>query len=329
MIAAASGALVAAQASTPSAQTPPPQAEPAEEPVERAIDRVHLRDDGRDRLTIPVRVDGEGPYQFLIDTGSQGTILSDRVVATLGKRPSGTVTVVSTASRAEVDTVRVSSLEFARRSVDRITAPVLQYDHLGVDGILGLDALQDLRVLIDFRAGTMDVEDVAESPDAATPANPSGYEIVVRARRLKGQMVITDALIDGVEAAVVIDTGAQSSIGNLALLESLRAREREMVEGTDVLGSRYQGRVAYMEEMLLGRLRLGELAIAFVDGPAFAELGYGDRPALLLGIGNLRRLDRLAIDFHTSEVLFDLPANLERKGSVVRKRRASRLQDGT
>lgn len=323
-------AILACAASVVAAQSPPPetptptlaeQEQAEQEQVEPAIDRVRLREDGEDRLTIPVEIEGNGPYDFLIDTGAEGTILSDRLVGRLGIETSGRANIVSVASRAEVDTVRLSSFAFAERDIGRLTTPVLRYDHLGVDGILGLDALQDLRVLIDFRKGTMDVEDAHEKPSGGR------YDIIVRARRLKGQMIITDAEIDGIDVAVIVDTGAQYSIGNLALLRALRPSERHLLQGTDVLGSLYEGRVGYLDEMRIGRMVLGNMPTAFLDGPAFDQLGFGDRPALLLGVGTLRGLERLAIDFRSGKVLFDLPRGVGRSPGLLRGGGASRLDD--
>ncbi len=79
---------------------------------------------------------------------------------------------------------------------------------MGADGILGLDSLQDLRVIIDFRDNRLSVVEPARRSDS------SEFEIVVRARRRLGQMIITDAVIDRVRIAIVIDTGAQVSMGN-------------------------------------------------------------------------------------------------------------------
>ena len=297
-IAAGCMTIAAAQASLPTV-TDTPSPDLAEETPVSAVDRVRLSEDGQDRLTIPVSIGDHGPFDFLIDTGAQGTIVSNRLASRLDLKRAGSATVVSTASSEKVDLVWLDTVSFANRSYRQMRAPVLQHDNLGVDGILGLDALQDLRVLIDFRNGQMDVVD-------SRVEETGSYDIVVRARRQKGQMIIADAEIDGVETAVIIDTGAQSSIGNPALFRALRARERELASGTDVLGATYEGRVAYVRQMDIGRLRLSDLPIAFVDSPAFGSLGYGDRPALLLGVGNLRRLNRLAIDFRKRQVLFDV-----------------------
>ncbi|MFX9093446.1 hypothetical protein ABTN25_20120, partial [Acinetobacter baumannii] len=82
---------------------------------------------------------------------------------------------------------------------------------LGADGIIGLDSLQGQRVLLDFRAGRMAIGEVADL------GGTRGFEIVVQARRRSGQLIMTDAIIDGVKTDIIIDTGSDTSIGNRAL----------------------------------------------------------------------------------------------------------------
>lgn len=260
--------------------------------VDAALDRHR-------RMTVPVTINGAGPYRFLIDTGAQATVVTARVTDALGLAPSGRATLVAMASRTQVDTIALDALEFAGRRVSNLTTPLLRDRDIGADGIIGLDSLQDLRVVIDFRADAITVID-------APPGN-SGYEIVVRARRKLGQMIITDARIDGVRTALIIDTGSWHSIGNRALQRKLRARHSSTMSSTDVAGSVLTSDVGMLDKLEIGRLGLANLPVGFTDSPAFAALDLADKPALILGIGNLRPFDRVAIDFASRRVLFDVP----------------------
>src|SRR3546814_7603007 len=65
-----------------------------------------------------------------------------------------------------------------------------------------------MRVLVDFRSETIAVADVDEDRSAR------GSEIVVRARHKLGQLLITDALVEGVRATVIVDPGAQATLGD-------------------------------------------------------------------------------------------------------------------
>lgn len=292
-IAAIALALLAAPAE---AREPAAAAAAAPPPAIVETDRDHHQ-----RMTVPVTINGAGPYRFLVDTGAQATVVSAHVTEALGLLPSGRATLVAMASRTQVDTIALDGLEFAGRRFHNLTTPLLRGSDIGADGIIGLDSLQDLRVVIDFRADAITVIDAA-------PGN-SGYEIVVRARRKLGQMIITDARIDGVRTAVIIDTGSWHSIGNRALQRKLRAKQTSTMSSTDVAGIVLTSDIGMLEKLEIDRIGLANLPVGFTDSPAFAALGLGGKPALILGVGNLRPFDRVAIDFASRRVLFDVPAN--------------------
>ena len=277
------------------------------------IERIRLQRDRHERITVPVTIAGEGPYRFLIDTGSQATAVTRRVVTDLALEPTGQATLIAMGSREIVETISLNGLEFANRRLNGITAPLLKTQNIGADGILGLDSLQDLRVQIDFRENRMAVA------DAESLGGDVGFEIVVRARRKLGQMIITNARVNGVRTAVVIDTGAQNSIGNRVLRRKLRARdENEQQTSTDVNGTELHSDLAFARKLTIGGLELSRVPIGFAESPVFAALGLDKRPALVLGMNNLRLLNRVAIDFSSREILFDLP-------TAARQRTKSRL----
>ncbi|MCX7864571.1 MAG: aspartyl protease family protein, partial [Novosphingobium sp.] len=45
-----------------------------------------VRTDRETRLTVPVTIEGKGPFRFVIDTGSQTTVVADSLAARLGLR---------------------------------------------------------------------------------------------------------------------------------------------------------------------------------------------------------------------------------------------------
>lgn len=259
-----------------------------------------------ERLTVPVTIAGEGPFRFMIDTGAQATAVTRGVEQQLQLPSAGTATVIGMASRQLVDLVELDDLGLGSRNINNIQAPVLERRNVGADGILGIDSLQGLRVLLDFK------QDEISVADAEALGGNKGYEIVVRARRRDGQLLITDATIDGVKTAVIIDTGAQMSVGNLALQRRLRARLSGTSVSTDVLGNSLIGEIGLARSLEIDGLRIDNLAISYADTPAFDALGLGKRPALSLGMYHLRMFDRVAIDFDTRKILFDLPRGSRR-----------------
>ena len=262
------------------------------------------------RMTVPVTIGEKGPFRFMVDTGSQATVLSRDLADRLRLSNRRTATLVGMASRQTVETAAISGVTLGRRTFDVVQAPLLDADHLaGADGILGLDSLQDQRVLLDFDARTLTVSDNG-------PRESDGYDIVVNARSNQGQLVIKRAMLDGVSVSVIIDTGAEGSVGNAALARRLRGAE---VVGssrlTDVNGEALAGTVKFGSRLTVGEASLRNFPIAFAEAPTFAALGLTNEPALVLGMTELRMFRRVAIDFKGRRVLFDLPraAQLEDK----------------
>ena len=303
------------------AQVAPPEIQPAaqdnrphqssatetalgEAEIDEVIDTIIER---YNRLTVPVTIDGEGPFQFMIDTGAQATAITTYVQERVALESAGTAVLVGMASRGVVNLVDVDRLALGSRTIDNLLAPVLERRNVGADGILGLDSLQGLRVLLDFTDNSIAVAGADEL------GGNRGYEIVVRARRSNGQLLITNAEVDGVKTAVVIDTGAQMSLGNLALRRKLRTRSTTTVTSTDVLGNELEGDLGSVGTLEIHGMVLSNLAISFADTPAFDALDLNRRPALALGMHHLRMFDRVAIDFDSRRILFDLPKGAGRK----------------
>ncbi len=312
-------AALPSAAEGPASPLPPSQATAATGLIDPAAEVIALEQERYTRYTLPVMVEGTGPFAFMIDTGSQATAVTHEIRAVANLASAGTVTVVGMASRREVELANVGRIEFGTASFNNFSAPVLAREHVGADGIIGLDALQDFRVLIDFRKQTIALE------DAGTKESRAGYEIIVRARERLGQLLITDALVEGVRATVIIDTGAQSSLGNLALRERIRAKRAQEVVTTDVNGVDIIGELAFVRSLTIEGMSLSDVPLTFADTPAFDALGLSDQPVLAIGMQHLALFDRVAIDFSRRRILFDVPADVARALRNARQSRSYRF----
>ncbi|HUQ14273.1 MAG TPA: retroviral-like aspartic protease family protein [Novosphingobium sp.] len=267
-----------------------------------AIDLVEVRTDRQDRMTVSVRIGEAGPYRFLIDTGAERTVVSRSIAETLKLVPAGRATLVGVAGSLPVDMVEVDEIKLGRRSYYALLTPLLESHHMGADGIIGIDGLQGQRVLLDFARNTMAVS------EANDLGGNRGFEIIVRAHRRSGQLIMTNAMIDGVKTDVVIDTGARTTIANRALQRALAKRGKlEQTSLMSVTGQSILADLAIVRRFKVGNLELNGVQIAFADAPPFARLDLADKPALLLGMNELRVFKRVAIDFESRKVLFDLP----------------------
>lgn len=288
-------ALAAAPAAAQPAPAPPPAADPDRSVVSTVPVAVN-------RMAVDVRIGGKGPFRFLVDTGAQNSVIG-RVLAERLALPAGQNAVVSgLAGILPVSTVHVEEISLGGRSFYSLLSPVLNERDMNADGIVGVDTLQGQRVLIDFRKQLLVIEESRRQGDA-------GYDIVVTARRRSGQLVMTDARVDGVPVNVVIDTGAESSVGNLALLAAMgrRGAKLEETELTSVTGQTTKVSLARVRQLKIHGMTILNATMAFVDAPPFRTLGLADKPAMLIGMRELRAFSRIAIDFRDRKVMFDVP----------------------
>jgi predicted aspartyl protease len=301
-------ALMLACLSLPAAaQQAAPPATPLADPT--ADDLAFLDHD--DRMTVPVQIAGAGPFAFIIDTGAQRSVISRQLAMQLGLPPGPRVRLTAITGTSAVDTVVIPSLSVSTLGARRVEAPSLEAQNLGALGILGIDTLQDHALTIDFDRQRMTV---TPATGHKPPPRESG-EIVVRARSLFGQLVVTDATVAGRRVRVVLDTGTSVTLGNLALRRLLSRRKGgEPAIFTSVLGDQIVTEYAALPVMTLGPATIRALPVAFADAPPFAAFGLATKPALLLGMDALRLFRRVHIDFARRELRLLLPRDLRRAG---------------
>ncbi len=255
------------------------------------------------RMTVEVLVNGQGPYRFVVDSGADSTVVGTRVARAL-KLPLGTpATLNGMTASARVDRVLIDELSLGSGIVRNLEAPVLREIDLGGDGMLGIDALVGQRLMMDFEKKLIKVE------DASLPPPRMDGEIIVTARRRRGQLILTEVKAAGLALEAVVDTGSEITIGNLALRDKLIRNNRkkfETVAVTGVTGVTVDLEMAIIRELKLGSVTLQNVPMAFADVPPFAVFRLDRQPALLLGTDVLDTFRRISLDFKSRKVRFQL-----------------------
>jgi predicted aspartyl protease len=165
---------------------------------------IRFKNQRDDRMTVPVKLSGTGPFQFLVDTGADRTAISSQLASRLGLSKGDNANVHTIAGISTVSTATVPDLELMRTPQKIVDAPVLDREAMGADGIIGVDSLRSQRVEFDFPAQTLSIV-----PSATRDFHDEPGTIVVQAARRNGRLVVTDAVANGHSLTVVIDTGAQ------------------------------------------------------------------------------------------------------------------------
>jgi predicted aspartyl protease len=264
--------------------------------------------DRSDRMTVQVRVNGSDAVPFIVDTGAERTVIANDLARKLALEAGPTLTLATISGRYQVNSFFINSISTASVNLQGVEAPGLERANLGAYGLLGIDSLEDNRVHLDFVHQTMDVLPSRKTRGKTKLENGM---IVVQARRKAGRMILSSARIDGIKVDIILDTGAQSSMANVALRDKLRRRHRVFdyipVKMRSVTGTILNGDYTQIREIEVGGLIIKDMPMTFADNYAFTALNLQDRPAILLGMDALKLFDRVLIDFSNRRVGFDPP----------------------
>jgi predicted aspartyl protease len=311
----ATAAPVSGQQKPVTVEAPPTAAAPDAQtgtrlPIsEEVAETLGYLPDETTRMTVPVNIDGRGPFRFVVDTGAERTVISRELARSLDLNPGRTATVHSMTEVSQIATVVIPDLQIGGRSVNGINAPALSQGNLGAQGMLGVDSLQTQRVMFDFKRQEMTI-----TPSRRREvAWPDENTIVVTGRRHFGRLMLVDASIEGQRVVVIVDTGSQVTVGNTALRRALSARNRlgtlYPIELLSITGGQLQAEYGVAHRIRIGNIDIQDLPIAFADVHPFRQLQLMDRPAILLGMDAMHLFERVSIDFANRRVRVLLPGS--------------------
>ena len=278
------------------------------------------------RMTVPVSIQGQGPYNFIVDTGAERTAIAEELARDLQLGPGKRARLHSITEVSNIETVLIDELEVGGKSVRRINAPALLRRNIGAEGILGVDSLQSHRVSFDFARQQMTVTRATRREERWSPDT-----IVITAKSRFGHLVLVDASVEGEKVWVILDTGAQTTIANGTLRRKLerkrKLRQTRPIEMLSVTGGRLIADATVVSRIRLGGIDISDMPVAFADVQPFRKLDLMDRPAILLGMDALRLFERVSVDFTNRKVRLLPTGSSERRD--VRLARAPAALSGS
>ena len=301
-------------ADRPIASLPPP-------PVETTGDGAPLKTsfDAVRRMTVPVFVNNSGPYEFVVDTGANHSVMAIERASELQLPSAGRAAIHGIAGIDPAETVMVRSLSVGNVSSRRLRMPLLPRRHLGAEGLLGVNVLANRRVKLDFRNNSFSISrssrysvEVGGHATRLSRRDDSSV-VVVPARQRFGQLTIVDAEFEGVPVTAFLDSGAETTVANLACRNAILAREPWRasdfltVQVVSATGQAVTGELSRIPPLRLGGMKIGNLLSVFADLHTFRIWDLQDSPAILVGVDVMRHFDAVELDFGRSEVTFRGP----------------------
>jgi predicted aspartyl protease len=291
--------------SVPVAAPPAPATDPElAEILVQAPEPRYVAPTNRDRIGrvwVPVYINEKGPFRLVLDSGATRSAVTPKVASmlNLSLNESPPVMLRGVTGSAVVPTVKVDSLSVGDLYVGSSTLPIVADAFGGAEGLLGTDGMRDKRIFIDFRN---DFINISRSRNRRAGA---GFQTVPF---LKDDLnlLIVEATIGNLPVRAIIDTGAQASVGNVALQTALRRQVERNRRGEDQVtgatGDVQIGIGARITPIVIGELSIRDAHITFGDMQIFERWGMSDEPAVLIGMDILGLLDTLVIDYRRMEL---------------------------
>ncbi|HZZ32335.1 MAG TPA: retroviral-like aspartic protease family protein [Phenylobacterium sp.] len=275
----------------------------AEPPTQ--FDAAH---DAYGHMLAPVTINGQGPFNFLMDTGANTSCISRDLAQRLmlaATEPARIHTVVGVRERPRVIIDRLQVGERSRKAVRAATLPLSD----GLDGVLGVDWLDGQRLVLAFKDKSISI--ARSVRDVAADGS-----VIVPARRRKGQLTIVDADLSGRPISAMIDSGSQVTIANTPLRVLVAtdnspggaSNSYQRVGLETLAGEPFSGEMLYLPFLRLGGLQLGNVPVIHANMHVFDLWGLKEEPAVVLGMDLLSQFERVSLDFGRSQVRFDLAA---------------------
>lgn len=276
----------------------------------------------RSRLTVEVGVNGTGPYRFVVDSGADTSVIGSRLASALRLAPGSPALLNGITESREIERVMVDTLQLGTSTFRDLELPRLDERDIGATGMIGLDALVEQRLMLDFEKRRISVD------DARKPVPRLDGEIVVTARLKRGQLILTQVTANRLPLDAVVDTGSEITIGNRALRDQIVRRHRadlQQIEVVGVTGKAVMLELAVVDDLRLGGVVLNNVPVAFADVPPFAVFGLDTKPALLLGTDLMENFRKVSLDFKARKVRFQLRSCAGQGIIVATQRSLSRL----
>jgi predicted aspartyl protease len=254
------------------------------------------------RIWAPVYIDGQGPLRLVLDTGATTSALTHDAanLLALPADRSRRVLLRGTTGVAPATLVKAKRVEIGDFLAEKQRLVLVEDAFGGADGVLAPGTLSERRIVAEFRKDRIEI-----TRSRGQPAPPGFSTIPVQFAPKRVPWV--EAWVGPVKVKAVIDTGAQQTLGNVALRMALIEARRRGVEGypedvIGVTGDVQDGISLRVPTIRLGSVRINHARINFLDLHIFEHWRLNDEPAMLIGMDVIGVLDTFILDYRRREL---------------------------
>lgn len=250
-------------------------------------------------ILLPVAVDGEGPFQFILDTGAGTSLLSSDLAKQLAVKITGSKEGQSAGGKVSVLLARVDSLAVGETRLDGVDVGIVDLQHISktvgaqIDGDLGYNFLKHFRLTIDYRRSEIRLDDPYRVEDFGKIAQT---EMPIRLASPTKPLILINVYANGRGPfQFAIDTGTSTTAITPELAREL-AVDGSAVGPVTTGAAHVEVKAGILKSFQVGGARLDNLAVIVANFFEMLSNAVGAKLDGIVGYNFLRNY-KVVIDY--------------------------------
>jgi predicted aspartyl protease len=251
-------------------------------------------------ILLPVEVNGDGPFEFILDTGAGTSLLSSELGQRLGVKIIGSKEGQSAGGAVSVSLAKVSSLAVASAKLDNVDVGLVDLSHIGktvgakIDGDLGYNFLRHFRITLDYRKSEIRLDDPKRFELAGQSAAVT--EVAMRLANPSKPLILVDVYANGRGPfQFAIDTGTSTTAITPELAKQLSVASSPIGPATTG-GAHVAVTTGVLQSFQVGGARIDNLAVIVADFFSMLNTALGATLDGIVGYNFLRNY-KVALDY--------------------------------
>jgi predicted aspartyl protease len=250
-------------------------------------------------ILLPTRVNGAGPFDFILDTGAGTSLLSTELAQQLNIKVLGTKEGQSAGGKVSVSLAKVESLALGQAKIEDVEVGIVDLGHIGktigtkIDGDVGYNFLKHFRVTIDYQTAEIRFDDPKRTENFG---KPSKAEIPMRLASPAKPLVLVDVYANGRGPfQFAIDTGTSTTAISPEAAQQLGIASSPIGPLTTG-GSQVNVTAGNLKSFQVGGARIDDLVVVVADFFAMLSQAVGAKLDGIVGYNFLRNF-RVVMDY--------------------------------
>jgi predicted aspartyl protease len=221
-------------------------------------------------ILVPASVNGDGPHEFILDTGAGVTLLTPEFAERVGVTVTESTEGMGAGGKLAISLGVVESLAIGEAVAENVQVAITsELQRIGaiigasVDGDIGYSYLKNFRLTIDYRKLTLQLADAGQEPSGDDNSRRAELKFKL-AHPSKPLVLIPTFVNDEGPFIFALDTGASSTVVSSEVAQLLGIESTGIPQMTGA-GGAMQGARGIVGSLAVGNARLENLHVATAD----------------------------------------------------------------